>query len=103
MQDGDNQALLREDDALYCEWDSNFRTYYFGDEPHFSHASWTDSNWVEFLHPEYKESREASNAKKKKSITLQDCLEEFTREEELGEDDYDSDSEQRCRSADGRD
>ena len=87
MQDGDSQALLREDDALYCEWDSNLRTYYFGDEPHFAHASWTDSNWVEFLHPEYKEIRESSNAKKKKSITLQDCLEEFTREEELGEDD----------------
>lgn len=87
MSDGDSIALLHEDDALYCNWDLNLRDYYFGDEPGYEQALWPESKWEEFLHPEYKESREAADSKKKKSITLRDCLEEFTREEELGEDD----------------
>jgi ubiquitin carboxyl-terminal hydrolase 4/11/15 len=80
-------SLLHENDALFCEWDDNFRTYYFGDDNKYEHGLWTEASWKEFVHPELTESREAANAKKGKGITLLDCLEEFTREEQLGEDD----------------
>ncbi|EJD07703.1 UCH-domain-containing protein [Fomitiporia mediterranea MF3/22] len=83
----DNPPLLRRGDALYCEWDDNFRSYFFGDDPHHEHALWQDRHWGEFIHPEFKEMQEASAARSKKCITLNDCLDEFTREEELGEED----------------
>ncbi|GLB43409.1 putative peptidase C19 family protein [Lyophyllum shimeji] len=78
--------LLREGDAFYCEFEENMKAYYFGDErSRWEHALW--DTWSEFSHPEYLESRKAASEKKSKGISLQDCLEEFTREEKLGEDD----------------
>lgn len=85
-RDGDN-ALLLPGDAVYCEWDDNFRSYFFGDEPRYEHALWAESHWGEFIHPEFKEMHEASLNRSKKYISLADCLEEFTKEEQLGEDD----------------
>ncbi|KAL5531349.1 hypothetical protein ACEPAG_4226 [Sanghuangporus baumii] len=85
-RDGEN-ALLYPGDAIYCEWDDNFRSYFFGDEPQYEHALWAESHWGEFIHPEFKEMREASSSRSKKHISLTDCLEEFTKEEQLGEDD----------------
>ena len=79
--------LLREGDALFCEWDDNFRSYYFGDDNRFEHGLWGEASWTEFVHPELTEARAAANAKKGKGLTLLDCLEEFTKEEQLGEDD----------------
>ncbi|TDL23595.1 UCH-domain-containing protein [Rickenella mellea] len=79
--------LLRDGDALFCEWDDNLRTFYFGDDRGISHSRWDTSQWEEFIHPEYKEAIAASSAKKNKGISLQDCLDEFTKEEQLGEDD----------------
>ncbi|KAI0077704.1 cysteine proteinase [Panus rudis PR-1116 ss-1] len=76
------RTLVRTGDALYCEFDENLKTYYFGDT---RDALW--DKWEEFIHPEYTASREAAAARKNKTITLQDCLDEFTREEKLGEDD----------------
>lgn len=80
-----NPVLLREGDAFYCELDENMKAYYFGESRRFEHALW--DQWEEFLHPEYEESRKAASEKKNKGITLQDCLDEFTKEEKLGEDD----------------
>ncbi|KAG6832675.1 hypothetical protein H0H87_000857 [Tephrocybe sp. NHM501043] len=78
--------LLREGDAFYCEFDENMKAYYFGDDrSRWEHALW--DSWQEFLHPEYLESKKAFMEKKNKGITLQDCLDEFTKEEKLGEDD----------------
>lgn len=74
-------VLLRENDAFYCEFDDHLKAYYFGDE----HANW--NTWEEFVHPEYAETQKAGAAKKQRGISLEDCLEEFTKEEQLGEDD----------------
>ncbi|KAK2463565.1 hypothetical protein APHAL10511_004316 [Amanita phalloides] len=83
---GEGQPLLIKDDALFCEFDENMKAFYFG-EPR---SQWEHSlfeTWEEFIHPEYEAIRKASMDKKEKGITLQDCLDEFTKEEKLGEDD----------------
>ncbi|EKM81724.1 hypothetical protein AGABI1DRAFT_118809 [Agaricus bisporus var. burnettii JB137-S8] len=79
-------SLLRDGDALFCEFDENKKAYYFGDQfNRFEHARWED--FEEFIHPEYEASVQAAKEKKNKGLSLQDCLDEFTKEEELGEDD----------------
>lgn len=79
-------VLLREDDAFFCEFDQNIKSYFFGEElTRWEHARWDE--WEEFIHPEYEESKRASAEKRDKGISLQDCLDEFTKEERLGEDD----------------
>lgn len=86
IQDIDtNPVLLREDDALYCEFDEDKKAYFFGEGPKFEHALWNDFKL--FTHPEFTEQQKSSATKREKGITLQDCLDEFTREEQLGEDD----------------
>jgi len=40
-----------------------------------------------FTHPEYSEAVRAAAAMTQRGISLQDCLDEFTKEEQLGEDD----------------
>ncbi|SJL03848.1 uncharacterized protein ARMOST_07205 [Armillaria ostoyae] len=86
-EDIDNEpVLLRDNDALFCEFDENMKAYYFGEERRqFEHARW--DTWGMYVHPEYREAQEASAGKKPKDISLQDCLDEFTKEERLGEDD----------------
>ena len=80
VKDNTPPVLLNNHDALICEFDSHIKSYYFGE-----HARW--DKWDAFIHPEFKAGREAAKAAKKKSISLQDCLDEFTKEEKLGEDD----------------
>ncbi|KAJ7714742.1 hypothetical protein B0H16DRAFT_1617898 [Mycena metata] len=75
-------VLLREGDILVCEFDENMRSFYFGDAVE---ARW--DQWGMFLHPEYEESQRETEMKKNKGISLQDCMDEFTKEEQLGEDD----------------
>ncbi|KAH8093309.1 cysteine proteinase [Cristinia sonorae] len=79
-QDGNSSSLIEPNDVFVCEFDSGMKTFYFLDS-----ARW--DKWEELVHPEFKASREAAKAAKKKSISLQDCLDEFTKEEQLGEDD----------------
>ncbi|TFY59459.1 hypothetical protein EVG20_g7789, partial [Dentipellis fragilis] len=87
-EDGERPVLLRQHDALYLEFDENMRAYYFGDEPaRRERAPWDLGNWETFLHPEYQETLRTSAAKTERGISLQDCLDEFTKEEQLGEDD----------------
>lgn len=79
-------SLLREGDAIYCEFDENMQAYYFGDQfNRYEHARW--EAFEDFIHPEYEASVEAAKEKKNRGISLQDCLDEFTKEEKLGEDD----------------
>ncbi|KAF9482583.1 cysteine proteinase [Pholiota conissans] len=78
-------VLLREHDALYCEFDEDKKAYFFGESPKFEHALWNDFDT--FTHPEFTENQKANAAKRHKGISLQDCLDEFTKEEQLGEDD----------------
>ncbi|GBE86464.1 cysteine proteinase [Sparassis crispa] len=75
-------VLLREGDMFFCEFDENMKAYYFGDE---KNHPW--DTWKEFIHPEFREAAQAAALKKNKGISLQDCLDEFTRQEKLGEDD----------------
>lgn len=82
----DEPMLLREGDAFFCEFDENFKAYFFGDETsRWEHARWND--WQDFIHPEYQEGKRSAAEKKHKGLSLQDCLDEFTKEEKLGEDD----------------
>lgn len=83
--DEENPYLLRDGDAILAEFDEHTKAYYFGESSKFEHATWTI--WEEFLHPEIKAAREAASQKKSVGISLQDCLDEFTKEEQLGEDD----------------
>ncbi|KAJ6519147.1 hypothetical protein C8R45DRAFT_918227 [Mycena sanguinolenta] len=85
---GTETSLLRESDLLLCEFDENFKAFYFGDVR--SYRSNDDVRWAQwesFVHPEYEESQREAEQKKNKGISLQDCLDEFTKEEQLGEDD----------------
>lgn len=78
--------LLKEWDAIYCEFDENMKAYFFGDDTsRWEHALW--NTWDTFVHPEYAEAKRASLNKNSEGISINDCLEEFTKEEKLGEDD----------------
>lgn len=79
-------VLLRENDGFYCEFDENMKAYYFGDDSNrWEHARW--NAWEQFVHPEYTEAKKANSERKNKGMTLEDCLAEFTKEEQLGDDD----------------
>ncbi|KAF9813978.1 hypothetical protein IEO21_05349 [Rhodonia placenta] len=81
-------VLLQENDLFVCEFDENMKAYYFGDNNERTRSDFVDWNsWEEYVHPEYTASRKAAAARKNKGISLQDCLDEFTKEEKLGEDD----------------
>lgn len=86
MPGNEDPVLLLPDDALFLEFDQNMKAYYFGTGPHaFQHALF--NTWETFIHPEYSEVVRAAAAKTQRGISLQDCLDEFTKEEQLGEDD----------------
>ncbi|KAJ6464645.1 hypothetical protein C8R47DRAFT_1156028 [Mycena vitilis] len=74
--------LVRDGDILMCEFDENMKSFYFSD----LHRS-EDARWEQFLHPEFEESQREAEQKKNKGISLQDCLDEFTKEEQLSEED----------------
>ncbi|KAH6915962.1 ubiquitin-specific protease [Coprinopsis sp. MPI-PUGE-AT-0042] len=78
-------VLLRELDALYAEFDENMKAYFFGEPRHFENARW--DQWEDYVHPELEAMKKNESAKKKQGISLQDCLDEFVKEEQLGEDD----------------
>ena len=79
--DTDDPILLLQDDGLFLEFDPNMKAYYFGAPQALFNT------WEAFIHPEYSEAVKAAAAKSQRGISLQDCLDEFMREEELGEDD----------------
>ena len=83
--DEEEGSLLTEGDTFVCEFDEHMKGYFFSDLPHSDSLLWRRSQ--QFTHPEYLEARKGDAAKIRKGITLQDCLEEFTKEEKLGEDD----------------
>ena len=82
----ENPVLLLPDDALFLEFDQNMKAYYFGTGPQaYQHALF--NTWETFIPPEYRDAIKAAVAKSRRGISFQDCLDEFTREEQLGEDD----------------
>ncbi|KAI6044290.1 hypothetical protein EDC04DRAFT_2877823 [Pisolithus marmoratus] len=85
-QTGEDVPLLNEWDALYCEFDRNMKTFFFGDElSHWEHSTW--ETWEKIIHPRVRRSEEGCVEQDSKGISIDDCLEEFTKEEKLGEDD----------------
>ncbi|KAF7356342.1 hypothetical protein MVEN_00966500 [Mycena venus] len=98
---GEPVLLMREGDLLLCEFDENMKAFYFGDAHHSApHHRFTIGGnagvaedaprwdqWGTLVHPEFEESQREAEAKKNRGISLQDCLDEFTKEEQLGEDD----------------
>ncbi|RPD76448.1 cysteine proteinase [Lentinus tigrinus ALCF2SS1-7] len=79
-------VLLQPADVFFAEFDDPVKSYYFGDDrSQYEYARW--NHFEEFVHPELAASRKAASTQKQKGLTLQDCLDEFTREEKLGEDD----------------
>jgi len=83
--DEEDSSLLTEGDTFVCEFDEHMKGYFFSDLPHSEAYLWKKSE--QFTHPEYVEARKSDAAKINRGIALQDCLEEFTKEEKLGEDD----------------
>ncbi|KAG8727039.1 CSN-associated deubiquitinating enzyme Ubp12, partial [Ceratobasidium sp. 423] len=75
--------LLKPTDALVCSWDYTMQSHFFG--PKSALFDW----WEDFTHPEVQAVRDAQTKSRsgKRSIDLEDCLDEFTKEEQLGEDD----------------
>ena len=83
--DEEGGPLVKEGDTFVCEFDEHLKGYFFGDLPHSEGLLWKRNQ--QYTHPEYLEARKGEAAKIKRGITLRDCLEEFTKEEKLGEDD----------------
>ncbi|CAK5283233.1 unnamed protein product [Mycena citricolor] len=82
---GTEPMLVREGDVLVCEFDDHMKAFYFGSSLRFEDALW--DSWMQFVHPEFEESQRESESKRSRGISLQDCLDEFTKQEKLGEDD----------------
>ncbi|KAL1708415.1 hypothetical protein EV121DRAFT_254436 [Schizophyllum commune] len=78
--DDGEEVLLHPEDTLHVDFDTNMKEYYFGE----GCVTWEEMQ--DFSHPEIDAAREESR-KPRGPITLQDCLDEFTKEEQLGEDD----------------
>lgn len=83
--DEEGGSLLKEGDTFVCEFDEHVKGYFLRELPHSEGNLWKRSQ--RFVHSEYLEARKGEKAMIDKGITLQDCLEEFTMEEKLGEDD----------------
>ncbi|RUS20144.1 hypothetical protein BC937DRAFT_86292, partial [Endogone sp. FLAS-F59071] len=87
--------VIRQGESVHMEWAAKKIHQILGETATMSNPRPRDNVWEdyeEFVDPETeraeREQRElqASGARRK-SITLQDCLDEFTREEQLGEED----------------
>lgn len=84
---GKRKQLVSAEDTIVCEWDPNFWQLFFGvgKKPQESVAKW--DRWELFEHPEYTAAMAARKATKDQGISIEDCLDEFTKEEKLGEED----------------
>ena len=76
-----DQPLVIPGDVLLCRWDESFQSYFLNE-----HARWDKNDFEEFVHPEYEAGRRQAE-KNHNDLTIHDCLDEFTKEEQLGEDD----------------
>ncbi|KAF8318779.1 UCH-domain-containing protein [Clavulina sp. PMI_390] len=91
-RDPDTMALtLLPSDSIRIEWDANMLEYFFDYQSKGENALIAE-RFKPYEDPALKAQRQAAaldklSGKKSKNITLEDCLDEFTREEVLGEDD----------------
>ncbi len=80
---------LRGSDAFVVEWDPQMLLYFFGADGKGEEARW--DKFEPYVDPEILAAQERQVAeatqKKTRPLNLEDCLDEFTKEEQLGEDD----------------
>lgn len=83
------KPLINADDTILCEWDPHYLEFFFGvtNKTYKRDENTLWEKWEQFEHPEYVAAAKARKATKERGITLEDCLDEFTKEERLGEDD----------------
>lgn len=80
----DEEALVDWKDALFPVWDVTTAQQYFGNDLQGRYRD-GDTNWVQVTDPAILER--AKTAHDSRHITLADCLDDFEREETLGEND----------------
>jgi ubiquitin carboxyl-terminal hydrolase 4/11/15 len=83
------KQLITSEDTIVCEWDPNMLDFFFGIAPSKGYKKEENSiweHWETFEHPEYLSAVKAKKGTKERGITLEECLDEFTKEERLGED-----------------
>ncbi len=72
-------------DGIVCEWDTHFQAFFFGTRGNGKEARWSETEM--YVDPAQELASAAKNAKQKKGISIEDCLDEFVKEEQLGEAD----------------
>ncbi|KAG9096159.1 CSN-associated deubiquitinating enzyme Ubp12 [Ceratobasidium sp. 370] len=77
------RPLVKATDALVCQWQPTMSDHFFSVEDALF------DRWDPFVHPEVEALRAAQTRSRsgKQAIDIEDCLNEFTKEEQLGEDD----------------
>ncbi|KAG8990581.1 CSN-associated deubiquitinating enzyme Ubp12, partial [Tulasnella sp. 427] len=79
------EGCIRPRDAIVCEWETNLKTYFFGVNGVGPESRWNATE--DYVDPEQAAQTKARVAKSKSGVTLEDCLDEFVKEEKLGEQD----------------
>ncbi|KAG8697366.1 CSN-associated deubiquitinating enzyme Ubp12, partial [Ceratobasidium sp. 395] len=77
------RPLVKAADALVCQWPPTMHDHFFSIEDNLF------DRWDSFVHPEVEALRAAQTKSRsgRQAIDIEDCLNEFTKEEQLGEDD----------------
>lgn len=79
------RPLVKSGDYIVAEWDPAGWEWCFGTEGGEVKSTWEAV--TAFVDPAIKVTKERLRGKSRPTITIQDCLHEFTKEERLGEDD----------------
>ncbi|KAK4049142.1 hypothetical protein OIV83_004340 [Microbotryomycetes sp. JL201] len=77
--------LVDTGDYLVVDWDPTALAHFFGGNGDGERSTW--SQVENFVDPALQEQRNRPKNAPKKTLTIQDCLAEFTKEEKLGEND----------------
>ncbi|KAG8723883.1 CSN-associated deubiquitinating enzyme Ubp12 [Ceratobasidium sp. 395] len=77
------RPLIQATNALVCQWPPTMHNHFFSIENNLF------DRWDSFIHPEVEVLRAAQTKSRsgRQAIDIEDCLSEFTKEEELGEGD----------------
>lgn len=73
------RPLVVPGDVLICKWDESLQSFFLDDNSQWAH-------FEVFIHPEHDAQRKQAE-EKHNELTIDDCLDDFTKEEQLGEDD----------------
>ena len=78
-------GILRRHDGIICEWDINMQEFYFGTRGTGQESKWNETTI--YVNPEQSKAMAEQLAKRKKGVSINDCLDEFVKEEKLGQAD----------------